>query len=26
VLSDELVLDAVSGNAVFNGIPVEVSR
>ena len=25
VLSDELVLDAVSGNAVFNGIPVEVA-
>ena len=26
VLADELVLDAVSGNAVLNGIPVEVSR
>jgi hypothetical protein len=26
VLTDETVLDAVSGNAVLNGIPVEVSR
>jgi anaerobic selenocysteine-containing dehydrogenase len=25
VLSDETVLDALSGNAVFNGIPVEVA-
>ena len=24
VLSDELVVDALSGNAVFNGIPVEI--
>ena len=24
VLADELLLDAVSGNAVLNGIPVEV--
>jgi anaerobic selenocysteine-containing dehydrogenase len=26
VLTDETVLDALSGNAVLNGIPVEVSR
>ena len=25
VLSDELVIDPLSGNAVFNGIPVEVA-
>ena len=25
VLADELLIDAVSGNAVLNGIPVEVA-
>jgi anaerobic selenocysteine-containing dehydrogenase len=24
-LSDELIVDAISGNAVFNGIPVQVA-
>ena len=26
VLTDEVIIDAVSGNAVLNGIPVEIQK